>query len=185
MPLRNADTGTEFFCDPLSEPSQVKHSDSSQGDPDLIPLQLTPVIKEIIKFMRASLPASIEIRSVLKSDPTLLGDITQMHQVILNLCTNAAHSMRDRGGLLEIGLESMELDEKFATRLPGLQPGVHVKLAVSDTGPGIPLEVIDRIFDPFFTTIGKKEGTGLGLSRAALRDFAESIGDVPDEKGYY
>ncbi len=137
---------------------------SRQADSELMPLQLTPVIKEVIKFIRASLPTSIEIRPELKSDPTMLADINQIHQVIMNLCTNAAHAMQDRGGILEIRLESVELDSEFTARHSGLQPGVHVKLTVSDTGAGISSDLMDRIFDPFFTTKGKGEGTGMGLS---------------------
>jgi len=137
---------------------------SRQSDQELQPLQLTSVIKEVLKFIRASLPASIEIRQNLISDPTMLADITQIHQVIMNLCSNAAQSMQENGGTLEIRLESMELDTEFTARHAGLQPGVHVKLTVSDTGCGIPGDVMDRIFDPFFTTKSEGEGTGMGLA---------------------
>lgn len=110
------------------------------------------------------------------SDPTMLADITQIHQVIMNLCTNAAQSMQDRGGILEVRLESMELDAEFTARHAGLQPGVHVKLAVSDTGCGIAADAMDRIFDPFFTTKDKGEGTGMGL--AVVHGIVESHGGI-------
>jgi CheY-like chemotaxis protein len=116
-------------------------------------------------FIRASLPSTIEIRQNISSKSDLIqGDKTQIHQVILNLCTNAAHAMRDRGGILEIKLK----DERFEANDPDLptelKPGSYLKLTVSDTGCGIEPEVIDRIFDPFYTTKSTGEGTGLGLS---------------------
>ena len=94
----------------------------------------------------------------------MLADPTQMHQVIMNLCTNAGHAMMERGGILGIGLETVELDAQFAQKHPGVKPGAYVKLTVSDTGSGIPPELIERIFDPFFTTRERGQGTGMGLS---------------------
>jgi CheY-like chemotaxis protein/anti-sigma regulatory factor (Ser/Thr protein kinase) len=84
--------------------------------------------------------------------------------VVLNLCTNAAHAMRDTGGLLEISVETVEVDQAFAKRHPPLAPGPHVCFRVRDTGPGMPPEVVARIFEPFFTTKGVGEGTGMGLA---------------------
>ena len=139
---------------------------SRQGDQELMPVLITPIVKEVAKFMKASLPASIEIRQKIKSAPTVLGDPTQIHQVIMNLCTNAGQAMQDKGGILEIALETMELDAEFTARHIGLQPGAHVKLTVSDTGYGISSKLVERIFDPFFTTKEKGAGTGMGLSVA-------------------
>ncbi|MCP4623066.1 MAG: response regulator [bacterium] len=135
-----------------------------QGEQEFMSVELTPVVKEVLKFMRASLPTSIEIRQKLKGTPAVLADPTQIHQVIMNLCTNAGQAMHDKSGILEVGLEMMELDSEFTGRYPGLQPGAHIKLTVSDTGHGISSELAERIFDPFFTTKERGEGTGMGLS---------------------
>lgn len=151
---------------------------SRQGDQEKLPVQLMPIIKEVLKFIRASLPTSIEIQQELRGDPTILADPTQIHQVVMNLCTNAAHAMQDGGGILRVSLENIELDSEFTSRHPGLQPGVHVKLTISDTGYGISPEVVKRIFDPFFTTKGKGEGTGMGLS--VVHGIVKSHGGIID-----
>ncbi len=122
------------------------------------------VIKEALKLLRASLPSTIEIRQNLRSDSVVLADPTQIHQIIMNLCTNAGHAMQKQGGRLEINLDDVTLDAETAEQYPGLNPGKHVKLLISDTGNGISPEIIERIFDPFFTTKPHGEGTGLGLS---------------------
>ncbi len=137
---------------------------SRQSEQELMPIQLKPIVKEVLKFIRASLPATIEIRQNIKGDPNILADPTQIHQVLMNLCTNAGQAMSGGTGILEVTLETMELDEAFTSRHPGLNAGVHVKLAVSDTGHGIPSEIMDRIFDPFFTTKERGQGTGMGLA---------------------
>jgi len=137
---------------------------SRQSEREVLPVQIELVVKEVIKFIRATLPTTIEIRQNMKDNPTVMADLTQVHQIIMNLCTNAGHSMEDKGGTLEIGLESLELDSKFMESHPGLQPGKHVKLTVGDTGTGIPPEKLDLIFDPYFTTKEKGKGTGLGLA---------------------
>jgi len=129
-----------------------------------LPVQIKPVVKEVIKFIRATLPASIEIRQNLKSNPTIMADSTQIHQIVMNLCTNAGHIMQDKGGILEIGLESLDLGSEFMENHLALQQGKHIKLTVSDTGTGIPPENIGRIFDPYFSTKEKGKGTGLGLA---------------------
>jgi len=122
------------------------------------------IIKEALKLLRASLPTTIEIRQNVKSDAVILGDPTQIHQIAMNLCTNAGYAMREKGGVLEVTLDDIDLDSDFAQLHPGIRPGKHVRLHVADTGSGIPHEIIDRIFDPFFTTKAQDEGTGLGLS---------------------
>lgn len=128
------------------------------------PIKLIPVIKDTIKLLRATIPMSIHIRQNI--DDTLdniLGDPTQVHQIMINLCTNADHAMPD-GGVLEVSLKNMELDEITAFQYPDLSPGRYVNLTVSDTGHGIPKEEIGRIFDPYFTTKEFGKGTGMGLS---------------------
>jgi CheY-like chemotaxis protein len=94
----------------------------------------------------------------------VMGDPTQIHQVLMNLCTNATHAMREKGGALEVGLEDVDLDADAPVQYPDLKPGPHVRLTVSDTGHGLDPAVMERIFDPYFTTKDKGVGTGLGLA---------------------
>lgn len=135
-----------------------------QGEQTFYPVQIDLIIKEVVKFVRASLPATIEIQTKIESKSLVLADPTQIHQVMMNLCANAGHAMKDKGGILTITLSNEDLDEHSTKFLPRLEPGRYVKLSVSDTGTGIPPEIIDRIFDPFFTTKQIGEGTGMGLS---------------------
>ena len=129
------------------------------------PLDLKIIIKEEIKLLRATTPANIEIRQSLPGAPfTVLADITQMHQIIMNLCTNAVHAMGEKGGILDISLSKETIAEDTPDDLLHLNPGSYVRLCISDTGPGIPPDILDRIFEPFFTTKKIGEGTGLGLS---------------------
>lgn len=132
---------------------------------ELKPLRLQPLLKETIKFLRSSLPSTIEIVQDVQEDcGPVMADPTQMQQVIMNLCTNAFHSMRDQGGVLGLTLDQVVLSPKDADAMPGLDAGPYLRLSVRDTGSGIPEEVIERIFEPYFTTKEKGEGTGLGLS---------------------
>jgi PAS domain S-box-containing protein len=124
------------------------------------------LISEVMKFLRASLPSTVEIREKINSSASIMGDATLLHQVVMNLCTNAAHAMHGTGGLLSLSLDDIEVDQEMLFRYPELKPGLHVRLTVSDTGHGISQENLERIFDPFFTTKEKGSGTGLGLSVA-------------------
>jgi PAS domain S-box-containing protein len=128
--------------------------------------EITPkyIINEALKLLRASIPSTIEVRPVINSKSAILGNPTQLHQIIVNLCANAAYAMRDRKGLLEIQLEDIDVDPAFVKIHPGLQPGKYVLLRITDTGCGIKPEFMDRVFEPFFTTKPQGEGTGLGLS---------------------
>jgi PAS domain S-box-containing protein len=138
---------------------------SRRSDQKLLPIHVTPLVKETLKLLRASLPTTVEIRQVLASSAdTVLADPTQIHQVVLNLCTNAGQAMRERGGALTVSLDDVVIDSDFAARHPSLREGPCLRLTVSDTGPGMTREVMERIFEPFFTTKGPGEGTGLGLS---------------------
>ncbi len=138
---------------------------SQQATPEKKPVDLRIVIKESLKFMRASLPATIEIRERLSmKSGTILGDSSQIRQVLMNLCGNAAQAMQDRGGVLEIRLEQVSLDSEVVAPFPDLEPGPYLRLTASDTGVGIPTRVIDRIFEPFFSTRGRGKGTGMGLA---------------------
>ena len=128
-------------------------------------VKISPIIKEALKLLRASLPATIEIRQeIVAESGALLADPIQIHQVLMNLCTNAAHAMREKGGVLEVSLTDMELGPDRLAQVPDLNPGPYLKLTVRDTGHGIPPEIIGRIFDPYFTTKEPGEGTGLGLA---------------------
>jgi len=127
------------------------------------PLHLNTVVCESLKLMRASLPTNIVIETdISAAELTTVADATQIHQVMLNLCTNAAHAMAS-GGVLTIGLEPVTLDDT-AGDIEGLAPGSYARLIVADTGHGIEKSIIDRIFDPYFTTKETGKGTGMGLS---------------------
>lgn len=146
---------------------------------------VTPVIKEAIKLLRASLPANVEINfSMDKNIDHIYADLTQVHQVFMNLCTNAAQAMKEKGGRLDVFLRSIEAGPEELKRYPELQPGRYVALAVRDTGHGMSKEVIDRIFDPFFTTRDVGEGTGMGLAVIhGIVSAHEGIIDVQSENG--
>ncbi|MBF0474748.1 MAG: response regulator [Deltaproteobacteria bacterium] len=137
---------------------------SRQSEQSKQPFLIGTVIKEAIKLLRASLPATIEIQQNISHQVgPVLGDPTQIHQVLMNLCANASQAMADKGGVLGISLEEVAVTPEQAGSM-GLGAGEYVRLRVSDTGPGIAAEIIDRIFEPYFTTKGIGEGTGLGLS---------------------
>jgi PAS domain S-box-containing protein len=128
------------------------------------PMQLTPVIKEIVKMLFETFPKDVRVETDLTSDLwSVAGDATQLHQVVLNLCVNARDAM-PAGGELRLRTRNVVLDGSYASMLPGSTPGPNVLLEVEDTGSGISPEIIERIFDPFFTTKGVGKGTGLGLS---------------------
>jgi PAS domain S-box-containing protein len=137
---------------------------SRQTEHERKPLQVKLIAKEALKFLRASLPATIEIRQDIQSNSLVMADPTQIHQVFMNLCTNAEHAMREKGGVLAVRLTDVEFDEDSAGDHPELKPGKFLELKVSDSGHGISSNLLDRIFDPFFTTKEKGEGTGMGLA---------------------
>jgi CheY-like chemotaxis protein/two-component sensor histidine kinase len=142
------------------------------------PLLVQPVVKEAIKLLRASLPATIEIRELIAAeDVRILADPVQLHQLLMNLCTNAFQAMRQQGGTLTVVLKPVEVDIRLAKTDPALQPGSYLLLQVSDTGAGIPAENLARIFDPFFTTRKDQAGTGLGLAvvHGIVRDQGGAI----------
>jgi CheY-like chemotaxis protein len=138
---------------------------SRQQEEEFILFSMKPVVKEALKLLESSLPSTIVIRHSIETDPGLIkGGPTQIHQVLMNLCTNAAHAMREKGGILEVKLRRLELRSGELTTRSDLHAGPYVCLSVSDTGYGITPEAMDRIFDPYFTTKGVGEGTGLGLA---------------------
>ena len=128
------------------------------------PTNIIPIVKDSLKLLRSSLPTSIDLRqNIAKNVATILADPTQVNQVLINLCTNADHAMPD-GGVIEVTLKNVELDEDTAAQYTDLNLGWYVNLAVSDTGHGISQEEINRIFDPYFTTKELGKGTGMGLA---------------------
>jgi PAS domain S-box-containing protein len=128
------------------------------------PLNLTAIVKESLKLVRPTLPASIDIRTGWDADLTVLADPTQMHQIIVNLCTNACHAMREAGGVLTITLKKMDRAPGNVHGGAGLKEGRYAWLKVADTGHGMSAQTLERIFDPYFTTKVQGEGSGMGLS---------------------
>ncbi len=138
---------------------------SRQTEQSQQPLDLQPVVREVCKFLRATFPATIDIRqNFTEATSIILGDPIKMHQVLMNLCANAEYAMRGSGGLLELKLEHVTGEPDGIGTHPDLNGGAYVRLAVRDTGSGMTPEVVQRIFDPFFTTKGVGEGTGMGLA---------------------
>jgi len=128
------------------------------------PIQISSIIKEVLGMLRSSLPATIKIcRNIRTESSMVFADPTQIHQILVNLCTNASHAMRETGGTLEVGLTDVDLESERRIGDELLPPGGYIKLSVKDTGRGMAKEVLERIFEPFFTTKGVNEGTGLGL----------------------
>jgi signal transduction histidine kinase/CheY-like chemotaxis protein len=138
---------------------------SRKNDREHKPVQLSLLVKETVKFLRASLPATIDIRQRIPYDVgAVMADPTQMHQILINLCINAEYAMRETGGLLEIGADHIVASDVAVTSPRELRPGPYIRLTVRDTGHGIAPEIVERIFEPFFTTKGVGEGTGMGLA---------------------
>ncbi|MFB3818107.1 MAG: PAS domain S-box protein [Candidatus Methylomirabilales bacterium] len=159
---------------------------SRHRDQERKPLALHQVVREGMHLVRASLPATIEIRQDIDTrSGFVMADATQMHQVLMNLCANAEHAMRNRGGVLEVSLRPVLLDAPFTAAHPPLEPGPHLRLRVLDTGHGMTPEVRERIFDPFFTTKAGGEGTGMGLAVVhgivAAHGGAISVDSAPDQ----
>lgn len=138
---------------------------SRQGSGEQKPVQVHLITKEVLDLLQATIPKSIDIKtSIATNTPLVLVDPTQIHQVLMNLCTNAYHAMKEQGGTLEVSLQTVRLTpDDFIGGLK-LEPGDYIKLSVSDTGHGMSQGVRDRIFEPYFTTKKQGEGTGLGLA---------------------
>jgi PAS domain S-box-containing protein len=137
---------------------------SRRGPQESRPTDLRAVVDEALDLLRASLPATIEIRRKLASESAVQADGTQIHQVLMNLGTNAGFAMRTGGGVLTVEQEDVTVDVQQADERPGLVPGPYVRLTVRDTGEGMTPEVLARAFEPFFTTRPRGEGTGIGLA---------------------
>jgi PAS domain S-box-containing protein len=158
---------------------------SRQKEMERKPIVVAPFVKEGIKLLSSFLPSTVQITQNITTEPIMiLSGPTQIHQILMNLCTNASHAMRDGGGILDIQLIYERVDPVVASRSLNLAAGDYAKLTVSDTGHGIDTSIMDRIFDPFFSTKGPGEGTGLGLSvvYGIVKDQGGAI-DVSSEPG--
>jgi PAS domain S-box-containing protein len=128
-------------------------------------ISLLPVVEESFKLLRATIPTTVEFDIVLAPDtPPVLADATQVHQILMNLGTNAWHAMKDRPGRLQVALETKVVDEAFGTTQVRLPPGTYARLSITDNGCGMEPAIMRRIFEPFFTTKPVGQGTGLGLA---------------------
>jgi two-component system, cell cycle sensor histidine kinase and response regulator CckA len=150
------------------------------------PMRMAPVIDEVIKLVRASLPEGIDIKANIANDTGIIyASPTLIRKVIMNLCTNSIQAMKEKGGTLAIELKDKEVDKASAIA-EDITPGPYLMLSVSDTGPGIPDNIREKIFDPYFTTKAKGEGTGLGLSLVygVIKNYKGTIkvSSIPDIK---
>ncbi len=138
---------------------------SRQSDQEREAVDLNKMVEEALKMVRATLPTTIDIRSTLAKDSAVVfADATQMHQVIMNLCTNAEFFMRKNGGELVLNVSSIDLTTDLSREFSNLKPGTYLKMTIQDSGQGMSPQVLERIFEPFFTTKSLGEGTGLGLA---------------------
>jgi PAS domain S-box-containing protein len=138
---------------------------SRKTEQEFKPIDIVPLLNEALKFLRATLPSTIEIDTRLNAENAeVLCNPTMIQQILMNLCTNAAQAMKETGGTLTVNLSEIEVDIDGIGKQPQMPPGPYLRLTVSDTGPGIEPGHLGRIFDPYFTTKEKGEGTGLGLS---------------------
>ncbi|WP_321491984.1 response regulator [uncultured Desulfobacter sp.] len=145
-----------------------------QSDEEYAYIHLDYIVKEVSKFMRSTIPSSIDLKTLVQSTCIVFANATQIHQVLMNLCTNSAHAMKANGGVLGISLTDVSLDQAEAESIQNLVPGNYVKLEVSDTGTGIPPGVMGKMFEPYFTTKDHGEGTGMGL--AVVQGIVKDIG---------
>ncbi len=126
---------------------------------------IAPVIKEVLKLLRATLPAGIEIQQQISINTgSVSADPVQIHQIVMNLCTNAFHAMGKEKGILDVRLKEVAIDSRKAALIPDVQKGTYLLFTVSDSGQGIDSKLLERIFDPFYTTKEPGQGTGMGLS---------------------
>ncbi len=137
---------------------------SRQKEQEKKPVNVLHIVKEVLRLLRSSTPSTIEIKRTLAANsPIVMADPTQIHQIVMNLCTNASQAMREQGGILDVHVTEQEFTEPFFARHE-LKPGKYVRLSVGDTGSGIPQDILERVFEPYFTTKKHEGGTGLGLA---------------------
>lgn len=138
---------------------------SRQGKESKTKIELSPIIKEALKFIKATFPSTVNVTCNISNDlGTVNADPVQIHQIIINLCTNALHAMEENGGTLSVNLDKIEFGCDTIAPVPDIKPGIYNQLSVNDTGFGMENNVIEKIFDPYFTTKPQGKGTGLGLS---------------------
>jgi PAS domain S-box-containing protein len=165
--------------------TQILASSRQRQAQERVPVEIVPVIEEAVKLLRASLPATIEIRQDFRSAKgVVLGDPTEIHQVLVNLCTNAAHAMEERGGVLELSLDERIIASETGADHADLEPGHYLRLTVGDTGHGIDPATLERIFDPYFTTkeVGRGSGLGLAVVHGIVKRYGGAI-TVSSEPG--
>jgi len=143
-----------------------------QSEEERKPIQISSIVKEVLKLIRSSIPTTIDIKQKIDSESLIMGNPTQVHQIMMNLCSNAAYAMEDQGGTLEVNMTEISIDGIFNKKMPYLKLGDYIEIKVSDTGYGIPPEIINSIFEPYFSTKGPGEGTGMGL--AMVRGIVDS-----------
>jgi PAS domain S-box-containing protein len=137
-------------------------------------MKIQPIIKEVLKFIRSSIPTSIEIKQNISTDCGIIkADPTQIHQIVMNLSTNAYHAMEDTGGQMTVSLKQVQLND-YDSRISEVVPGAYVCLSIKDTGRGMDDNVMTKAFDPFFTTKEQGKGTGMGLS--VVHGIVKSMG---------
>ena len=145
-----------------------------QSEASLKPIEVKGIVEEVLKLLRATIPTTIDIRCTLNSNAVVMANETQMHQILMNLCTNAAHAMHESGGVLSIDLQEISANDPISYHSLGLKSGNYVVLSVSDTGKGIEPSILNSIFEPYFTTKKIGEGTGMGL--AMVKGIVETYG---------
>ena len=139
------------------------------------PVHVHLIVNEVLKFIRSSLPSTIRIQQQIEiGNDTVLADATQIHQILMNLCTNAGHAMREKGGILQVNLENVAFDSDSIDQYPDMNSRSYLKLTVSDTGQGMSPDILNRIFEPYFTT--KERGSGTGLGMAVVHGIVTSHG---------
>ena len=145
---------------------------SRQTEQEKQPVRISLIADEALKLLRSTIPSSIEMRNEISSRSAVLADATQIHQIIMNLCTNAYHAMGDKGGILTVSVKDFFVSDEDIALCNRLRPGLYVRIEVSDTGHGMDEKTKERIFEPYFTTKKTGEGTGLGL--AVVHGIVES-----------
>ncbi|MBI5556595.1 MAG: response regulator [Deltaproteobacteria bacterium] len=151
---------------------------SRETDVERIPIKIQPLVKESLKMLRASIPTTITIREdIYPRCGAVLANPTQIHQIVMNLCTNAFHAMEQTGGVLSVEVKMAHLDSSEPLEARQLNPGDYVELTVRDTGTGIGPDIIEKIFDPYFTTkeIGRGTGLGLSISHGIIKSYGGAI----------
>ncbi len=155
-----------------------------QSDGQNVPVHVTKIAQEALRFIRSTIPSAIEINQSLESDSLVMGNPTQLNQILMNLCTNAAQAMALEGGVLRVCVEDIVVSNKSKLSLKGLLPGSYLQITVADTGIGISPEIAGRIYEPYFTT--KKMGDGTGMGLAIVHGIVESWGgriELESEEG--